>query len=140
MNLELIRVNHSNKEWIQDFLNHSPKGCASFRYFEKRPIDIIENHLVTLILADENIPVAYGHLDPENGKTWLGIAVADDFRGKGIGMQMMKILEEEAMRLEIPEIHLAVDLDNEIAQRLYHNVGFEVESSDEQRVFMKRSL
>ena len=32
---------------------------------------------INLTLYKGHLPIAWGHLEPEGGKTWLGVAVAD---------------------------------------------------------------
>ena len=123
--MELTEISLSHLSILEDFLSRLSVGKQSFRYFDKRPLTIIEQHVCTLLLMENNRPVAYGHLDQEEDTVWLGIAVADDERGKGYGKQMMNALLQKARELEIPAITLTVDQDNEVAQRLYERMGFE---------------
>lgn len=39
-----------------------------------------------------HLPVATGHLDPEDGKTWLGVAVTHGYTKQGHGTQVVKSL------------------------------------------------
>lgn len=115
----------NNINLLQDFikLNNSP----NFRYFENRNIDIIKNHILTLILTDENKNIiGYGHLDFEKN-IWLGICVCEKFRGKGFGKKIMNFLLEYAKNNNIEEIYLTVDKDNIIAKKLYEKNNFIVE-------------
>lgn len=117
---------------LKQFLSQLTLGVKSFRYFQTRPLSIIQNHLTTLLLTDNsNQPVAYGHLEQENGTLWLGVAVADDHTGLGLGKQMMKALIDTARKAEEPTVTLSVDKDNEVAQQLYYQFGFkEVKETD----------
>src|SRR3954469_20095673 len=82
---------------LQQFITHLHEGASSFRYYKTRPLNIIDKHLITLMLVDtKKHPVAYGHLEKENEVLWLGIAVADDYKGLGLGKQMMHALIKAA--------------------------------------------
>lgn len=57
----------------------------------------------------------------------LGISVAKDFRGEGLGNLLMQLILKEA-RKEIPELKivtLEVYSTNDIAQKMYEKFGFE---------------
>jgi len=53
------------------------------------------------------------------------IAVAEPFRGRGLGRRIMEALLAEAERRGAAEVFLEVRADNETAQRLYVSLGFE---------------
>ena len=53
------------------------------------------------------------------------IAVAEPFRGLGLGRRLMDALLAEAERRGAAEVFLEVRADNEAAQRLYASLGFE---------------
>lgn len=53
------------------------------------------------------------------------IAVAPEFQGKGIGTYLMKFIIERARKNGSEGVSLEVRIDNEIAQGLYQNLGFE---------------
>jgi glycosyltransferase involved in cell wall biosynthesis/GNAT superfamily N-acetyltransferase len=109
---------------LNKFLSRAGNSLTSFRYFQKRPKTIIGQHIVTYIIEDNDIPVCYGHLDPENGRVWLGIAVAEDAQGKGYGSMMMDKLISSAREKGLREIFLTVDNGNRIAIKLYKKKGF----------------
>ena len=50
--------------------------------------------------------MGYGHLDKEFNTIWFGVAVADKFKGKGIGKKIMKYLIDYADKNEISELKL----------------------------------
>ncbi|MEO9873142.1 N-acetyltransferase family protein [Ekhidna sp.] len=125
---------------VKSFLRVAGSSLSAFRYFEKRPYEVILNHLKTLVVMNNNQPVGYGHLDPEDGITWLGICVAERFRGKGIGKLIMNELIKSAKRMEVEEIQLSVDSDNNEAIQLYVRFGFRLSSVEENIRFMKLSL
>jgi ribosomal protein S18 acetylase RimI-like enzyme len=114
-----------NMHLLESFLNLAGKSLLSFRYYNSRPISIIRNHHCTfLFINSNNNPVAYGHLDNDNGITWLGIAVAENHIGLGYGKKMMNALIDEAKKNRVKEIYLTVDKDNIIAIELYEKCNF----------------
>lgn len=114
------------REDISAFLNNAGNSLVSFRYFDSRPLNIIENHLVTCLISDlSNKYFAYGHLDKDGDKVWLGIAVAEEMRGKGLGRMMMEFLVGRAKELELECIQLSVDKINTAAIQLYLSFGFQ---------------
>lgn len=59
-------------------------------------IEITPRILATVY--EEHLLVAWGHLEPENGKTWLGVSVAEGYTKKGNGSKIVKALCEYADR------------------------------------------
>lgn len=54
----------------------------------------------------------------------VGISIAKEFRGEGLGEELMKEIESEAKRLGLRIIHLEVYSDNEVALNLYKKLGY----------------
>jgi ribosomal protein S18 acetylase RimI-like enzyme len=122
--MRIIKVNYSNRYLINEFLNNAGDSVMTFRYFNTRNIEIIKNHLVTYVFRFGDKIVAYGHLDKEGDFVWLGIAVAESYKGKGLGRMMMAQLIEYAKMNNLSRIDLSVDIENRGAQRLYEILGF----------------
>lgn len=119
------RINKENIHLIDEFLIVLGDGAESFRYFAKRPVEIVLKHLLTVIMIDERkLPVAYGHLDKEGADLWLGIAVAHNMQGIGLGKKMLDYLIDYARRQEEISIMLTVDKLNSRAIRLYEANNF----------------
>lgn len=123
---ELIQVMPENIDLVVSFISNLGSSSKKFRYFNSRDISIINNHLSTFLILFENRAVAYGHLEPDSDKTWLGIAVIEEMRGRGFGKLMLKKLLDTAKKLHLEEIHLSVDKDNEAAIDLYVKNGFKI--------------
>lgn len=55
----------------------------------------------------------------------LGIGIADDYQGQGLGGKLMNILIEDAKQEGRDGVELTTALDNKKAKALYEKVGFE---------------
>ena len=111
---------------IESFLLKAGDSLKNFRYFDTRSYDVINNHLVTYLLfvPDQEYAIGYGHLEFEVNKLWLGIAVSENYKGKGFGNLMLGKLIKTARDNKFEEIFLTVDFDNKPAIRLYEKFGF----------------
>lgn len=54
----------------------------------------------------------------------VAIAVAEPFRGMGVGRAMLQMLIELARQTEVPSLSLSVEVANTRALRLYEQLGF----------------
>ena len=114
-----------NIDLVRRFLLELGSGAESFRYFDKRPIEVVLGLLLSVIITDEiNKPVAYGHLDREGDNLWLGVAVADKAQGLGLGRKMMEYLINYARNEKEQSIVLTVDKTNLRAIKLYEFYNF----------------
>ena len=123
-NCKIVSVNKENIHLLVSFIDQIGVSSDTFRYFNTRTVDVINNHLVTLLILIDNQPVAYGHLEPENNVIWLGICVLPENAGKGFGKLMMNSLIKRAVELKIPVIDLTVDKTNVSAINLYEQFAF----------------
>jgi ribosomal protein S18 acetylase RimI-like enzyme len=115
----------ASEELVEEFMRTVIKGTQHFRYFSVRPVSVIVGHLVTVLLQNNaGVFVAYGHLERERGRLWLGLAVADNYQGQGYGTQMLRYLINSAFEQQEEAIYLSVDKSNDIAIRLYIKKGF----------------
>jgi ribosomal protein S18 acetylase RimI-like enzyme len=136
MNYNLI--NNNNINLLKKFIKNETSD--TFRYYKNRKIDIIKNHILTLVLTNKNDNIiGYAHLDFEE-KIWLGICVCENYRGKGFGKKIINYLLEYAKNNNIKKIHLTVDKDNIIAKKLYEKNGFIIESEKETFFYMVKLL
>ena len=140
MSQALEIITDKNIYLLELFLQQLGSSKQYFRYFEKRNLSVINNHLVTYVLMNDNQPVCYGHLDTESGIVWLGIAVVEKETGLGWGNQMMFHLIEKAKELYIDEIKLSVDKTNATAIRLYEKFGFKKIEENQNLQFYKLLL
>lgn len=130
--MKTIIINENNRQLVEKFLINAGESLRSFTYFDKRDLNVLDNHEVTLVLMDNNEAIGYGHLDREDENVWLGIAVSESHTGKGCGKKIMHELIAIAKARCLDEIKLSVYKDNAIAQKLYEKLGFEkIEESEE---------
>ena len=129
--MEIIPITPKNIYLLKDLINNLGNASKSFRYFNTRSTDVINNHLKTLVLVEENKTVGYGHLDVEKEIVWLGVCVLPDFQGKGYGKLMMRELIDTAKGHKVSKINLAVDKVNKTAINLYEKFNFKLENEFE---------
>lgn len=121
----------SESDWQLDltgFLKGLDHGQSQFRYFMNRSLSVVNSHLKTLFLKECGDIVAYGHLESEDGRLWLGIAVSDEKTGKGWGKLMFSRLLSEAFSFteKFEKISLRVDRSNHVAISMYKKFEFEI--------------
>lgn len=121
---QIINVNISNITILKQFVANLGEAASSFRYFQNRPFEVISNHLCTYVLEYEGVIVGYGHLDKEEDKIWLGIAIRPEMQGNGFANVIMTALIDFARGNAIKRIMLSVDNNNQSAFRLYLKYGF----------------
>tara|TARA_B100000287_G_C20534600_1_gene742210 strand:- start:404 stop:838 length:435 start_codon:yes stop_codon:yes gene_type:complete len=144
--MNILRISNSQtpeaKELVQQFVDGAGKSLSSFSYFENRSLDVLQNHIVTLLGYEGDKPIAYGHLDlDENGIVWLGVAISEGFTGLGYGEKMVRDLircGNDAGSLK--EITLSVYKDNIPAQKLYEKLNFVKVSENDKSFFYKLIL
>ena len=135
--MELKKITYKHKKDVSKFIDLSGTSKNHFRYFNTRPLSVLKNHKLTLLMYDKNIPIGYGHLEPEGGKTWLGICVIDSATGKGVGNKIMEELISFGNKHHLC-ITLSVDFDNIPAIKLYKKMGFEVIKSTKNILYMEK--
>jgi ribosomal protein S18 acetylase RimI-like enzyme len=123
---QIQKITSKDEELVNKFIQNLGSSAQSFRYFAKRDIAILNQHLVTYLYVENNKPLGYAHLDKEEDIIWLGIAVVEDAIGKGIGKKLMSQLIIFAEQNNIKTIKLSVDSNNTGAIALYKNFGFEI--------------
>ena len=125
MKTKKITNNQKDKEQLEKFISLCGTSLQTFRYFSKRPLSIIQNHLVTLLGYNENCePIAYGHLDKDDDRVWLGICITENSRRNGYGNLMMTALIKEVNTFALKTVFLTVDKNNLSATSLYEKFGF----------------
>ncbi|MCC5892829.1 GNAT family N-acetyltransferase [Exiguobacterium sp.] len=93
----------------------------------------LATHDIFLIYADDelvgevNVMYDAAHLyRQEPGSAWLGIVIGETHgRGKGVGTNALRLLEDRLRHQGTPRIELGVFAFNEAAHRLYEKLGYE---------------
>ncbi len=119
------------------FLDTAGPSLNSFRYFKKRPFDVIDRHIATLVCFAGAVPVAYGHLDPEDNIAWLGLCVTHHLRGRGYGTLVLDALLDIVTQQRLPCVRLSVDKNNDSAMRLYQRRYFAPVADSENILIME---
>ncbi len=124
--MEIVKITIDNTTYLTDFLKNDISNY--FRYYTKRDISVIKDHIVTYIGIIQDKPIAYGHIDysSSENKYWLGICLVDEYQGKGFGKQMMNALIYRFNNININTLYLTVDKDNVKAITLYKKYLFNI--------------
>ena len=124
--MEIVRINKNNISLVKEFILNAGESLKNFRYFEKRKINIVLFHKITFVLREKTKVVGYCHLEEENNIVWLGISIIENKIGQGLGNILISHLLNEAKKIKVESINLAVDEDNFKARNLYEKFGFKV--------------
>lgn len=88
----------------------------------KKEFDDLDKDSIHLVIYESNSPIANGRLYKENDSYIMGrIAVLKDYRGKHIGQNIVKLLEEKAKELGGDKVSLSAQCH---AQSFYENLGY----------------
>ena len=139
--LQIRKVDLKDLDEIVSFLSIAGSSLYSFRYFDYRPLKVINNHLITILLYQGDNPVGYGHLDKDGNTIWLGIAIAPNVRGKGLGKKVMQFLVDYSDENNIKELSLTVEKNNSAGITLFQNFGFiSISDVNTRSILMKRTI
>ncbi len=102
----------------ESFPNY-PYPSEAFHYYYRKCQDLF------LVAESEGMILGYvlGCSEDEVGHV-VSIAVAQKFRGMGIGRKLMIELERRMMGKGVRRIRLEVSVSNDIARRLYLGLGY----------------
>ena len=122
---DIIEITEQNKVLLNNFILNN-KLPDTFRYFNKRNIDVIKNHLITIILLDKELPFGYAHIDFDDNKYWFGICILENYQGNGYGKKIMEYIFNNEKIKNIDKIYLTVDKINTVAIKLYTKFNFTI--------------
>ena len=139
-NYKIIEVNEDNKHLLAEFIKDIKSD--SFRYFRNRDESVINNHVLTVLLIDNNKIFGYAHIDKETlyNQYWFGICLYNEYHNKGIGNKLMKYVLNHYKVKYLKEIYLTVDNTNIAGQKIYYKNGFNEMNSNSDYKTMKRVL
>ena len=88
-----------------------------------------KGELIDIIAEVDGKMVANSEVDKRSGLMshvgYLGIGIKADYRGIGIGTQIMQVLKEEAKKAGLKILVLDAFATNKTAQALYRKMGFQ---------------
>ena len=86
-------TNQKDLQILSKFISSLNEEKETFKYFDKRKIEIVYNHEFTFLLFENKDEIlAYGHIEKEDDNYWLGILVPKKHQYKGNGVLMMNKL------------------------------------------------
>lgn len=102
-------------EKIGDLINHlSSNTCIAYGAFEEKKI----------------IGYIWAYLHPFREETRMyinEIRVREEYRNRGIGKELIRMVEERAKELNLPALYLHAEATNSDAIRLYESIGYKTE-------------
>jgi len=124
----LYRWENDASAW-SDGSNHNPLSQQDLRtYIESTTGDIYRDGQLRLIIEEEGVTMGCIDLfnfDPRNRRAEVGIYVASEFRGKGVGQQALRLLEEYAFGfLQLRVLYAVVATKNIACTTLFRNAGY----------------
>ncbi len=138
--IEIRRVRESDVEPLREVINQicvekwylaTAEGFSleqSRAYLQR----VIENGFPYVVAIHQDRIVGWCDIVPSPGSGYahsgrLGVAVAGEYRGKGLGRRLMEACLSLARRSPIEKVELEVFTDNVRAVQLYESLGFKVE-------------
>ena len=120
-------------------LNEEDPDFTGEIHFDKNAVqaaleELIGNSLLgrAWLIYDDDTPIGYvvltfGFSLESHGRDGIldEIYIVQDYRGRGIGTQVMKAVEAEARQLGLKKLYLEVERNNHRAKSLYLKLGFE---------------
>ena len=135
-NINVVEINNSNINLLINFLSNPLP--LTFRYFESRTIDIIKNHVITLLLIKGEEILGYAHIDYDKNsdRNWFGICILPTHHNKGYGNFLMNNILIKSKNKKICSIYLTVDNTNTYAIKLYSKHNFNEITKNEKFITM----
>ena len=112
-----------------DGSNHNPLSQQDLRdYIDSTTGDIYKDGQLRLIIEEEGLTLGCIDLfdfDPRNRRAALGMYIAPEYRGKGVGREALRLLEEYAFGfLHLRVLYAVIATNNIACTALYHNAGY----------------
>ena len=131
----LYRWENDASAWA-DGANHNPLSQQDLRdYIASTSGDIYKDGQLRLIIeqspmTNDQLPMTLGcidlfDLDPRNRRAAIGMYIAPEYRGKGVGKEAVRLLEEYAFGfLHLRLIYAIISTNNTACTALYRNAGY----------------
>jgi ribosomal protein S18 acetylase RimI-like enzyme len=131
--IKTIKNCEEDKDLLTKFLTINENATKTFRYYNKRNFNVISDHIYTALYFDGDNVIGYGHLDKGTANVWLGIIVSDNYRGLGVGSE---IIDDLIVNYN-GEITLSVDKGNLPAINLYKKKKFTTINTTDKIIIMR---
>jgi GNAT superfamily N-acetyltransferase len=131
--LEVHEVKEASE--LTDFIKSI--NSKYFRYFQfKNMINILSEHIVTLLFQHKGKIIGYTHLRREKNKIYFGIYISPEQRGKRLSSKMLEYTL--LFNVDNPKF-LSVNIENTKAKNVYFSNGFVQYEEDRGICFMSRA-
>ena len=103
---------------------------ALWQYLETNTGDIYSQRQLRLIitLASDGTPIGtidFLNFDPFNNRAELGLFIANEYRGKGLGRQALERLTAYARdHIGLRQLYVYIALDNKVCLNLFKSFGY----------------
>ncbi len=103
---------------------------ALWHYLEYYTGDIYAQRQLRLMITTptDGSPVGtvdFLNFDPLNNRAELGLFIASEFRGKGLGRQALELLTAYARdHIGLRQLYVFIAIDNEVCLRLFEDFGY----------------
>ena len=129
----LYRWENDASSWA-DGANHNPLSQQDLRdYINSTTGDIYRDGQLRLIIEDESKAtlgcIDLFDFDPRNGRAAIGLYIAPEARGQGVGKQAVQQLEAYAFGfLHLRVLYAIIATSNPACSELYRHAGYEPSS------------
>jgi RimJ/RimL family protein N-acetyltransferase len=121
-----IHFKKTNTKNLKKFLSICKEELKTFRYFNKRSISIIKTHVLNNIIAIDDLPIGYFHLEKENNIFWFGVCISKKYQSNKLGSLILSYVISFCLFNNIKKINLTVDAHNTKAIHLYIKYKFKI--------------
>lgn len=103
---------------------------ALWNYLQQYTGDIYAQRQLRLMvtLSDDGTPVGtvdFLNFDPLNNRAELGLFIADEFRGQGLGREALELLTSYARdHIGLRQLYVFIALDNKVCLNLFEDYGY----------------
>lgn len=104
---------------------------ALWNYLQQYTGDIYAQRQLRLMvtMSDDGTPVGtvdFLNFDPLNNRAELGLFIAAEFRGQGLGREALELLTAYARdHIGLRQIYVFIALDNEVCLKLFEDYGYQ---------------
>lgn len=132
--MRLRKAEYSDMDLLYEWANDPIVRSNSF-ISDSIPYDVhkdwfnrmmADSTVIQFILVDNNVPVGQIRLNLTDDEAEIGYSIASEYRGKGYGHKILRLLED-TVKQDYPDIHkliAKVKPDNEASKQLFEKEGY----------------